>query len=383
MKQDIFEMKSRAINLTVAVMVILIFFGCFPYQKAAQPLNKNLDETAENPLSPENRYYYFIEAQLQRKRGNYDKAIQYLNKAIETDPQSTYLKLELATLYLHLKENQKALSVVEKIIEKEPENIHALIMYGRLKQRLNQLDDAKAVYEKIIAIDSKQENIYLLLGGLYMQDKKLNMALKVYKQLIENFPESYVGHFFIAKIFLEQNNTAGAEKEFKKTIEMKPDLEEPRYELINLYQTLGKEKKVIQLYQDLLKRDPQNIKAAMELGYYYHQMGMTEDAERIFKVLGARSIAEKEVIRQVVKRYLSPKEYDAAVIILEGMLKGAPDSSELNYVTGVAFDEKKDQDKAIMYFKKVAEDSGFYREAVLHVAFLYHEQKKIQEAIDF
>jgi tetratricopeptide (TPR) repeat protein len=164
---------------------------------------------------------------------------------------------------------------------------------------------------------------------------------------------------------------------------MKPDLEEPRYELINLYQTLGKEKKVIQLYQDLLKRDPQNIKAAMELGYYYHQMGMTEDAERIFKVLGARSIAEKEVIRQVVKRYLSPKEYDAAVIILEGMLKGAPDSSELNYVTGVAFDGKKDQDKAIMYFKKVAADSGFYREAVVHVAFLYQEQKKIQEAIDF
>jgi len=376
-------MKSRAINLTVAVMVILIFFGCFPYKKAAQPLSKNLDETETDSLAPENRYYYFTESQLQRKTGNYDKAIQYLNKAIEADPESTYLRLELATLYLHIKENQRALSIVEKIIEKEPENLNALIMYGRLKQGLNQLDDAEAVYEKIIAIDAKQENIYLLLGGLYMQEKKLNRALKIYDQLIQNFPESYVGHFFIAKIFTEKNNTAGAEKEFKKTIEMKPDLEEPRYELINLYKTLGKEEKIIQLYLELLKRNPENIRAAMELGYYYHERGMTEYAEKIFKDLGARSIAQKEVIRTFVKRYLNPKEYDAAVIILEGMLKGAPDSSELHFITGVAFDRKKDKDKAIMYFKKVATDSSFYKEAVAHVAFLYQEQKKIEEAIHF
>ena len=359
MKQDIFEMKSKSIHLTVAFMVILFFFGCFPYKKAAHPLSKSLDETAEDSVVPESRYYYFTEAQLQRKTGNYDKAIQYLNKAIETDPESAYLRLELATLYFHLKENQRALSIVEKIVEKEPENLNALIMYGRLKQGLNQLDDAEAVYEKIIAIDPKQENIYLLLGGLYMQEKKLSRALKIYDRLIQNFPESYVGHFFIAKIFSEQNNTAGAEKEFKKTIEMKPDLEEPRYELIKLYKTLGKEKEIIQLYLDLLKRNPKNIRAGMELGYYYHKKGMTEDAEKIFKDLGARSISQKEVIREFVKHYLNPKEYDAAVIILEGMLKGAPESSELHYISGVALDGKKDKDKAIMSFKKVAPDSGF------------------------
>jgi tetratricopeptide (TPR) repeat protein len=121
----------------------------------------------------------------------------------------------------------------------------------------------------------------------------------------------------------------------------------------------------------------------MELGYYYHQKGMTEDAEKIFKDLGARSISQKEVIRELVKRYLNPKKYDASVIILEGMLKGAPESSELHFISGVALDGKKDKDKAIMSFKKVVPDSGFYKEAVVHVAFLYQEQKKIEEAIHF
>ncbi len=269
------------------------------------------------------------------------------------------------------------MSIIEKILEKEPDNLKALIMYGRLKQEFNQFDDAQAVYEKIIAMDPKQENIYLLLGGLYMQEGKLSRALKIYNQFVQNFPESYVGHFFIAKIFKEQNNTAGAEKEFQKTLEINPDLEEPRYELINLYKTMGKEKKVIQLYRELLKKDSKNIRAAMELGSYYHERGMTASAEKIFKDLGERSITEQEVIRKVVKRYLNPKQYDAAVIILEGMLKGAPDSSDLHYITGIVFDGKKDRDKAITHFKKVATDSSFYKEAVVHIAFLYHGQKKI------
>ena len=80
-------------------------------------------------------------------------------------------------------------------------------------------------------MDPKQKNIYLLLGGLYMQEEKLNRALKIYNQLVQNFPESYVGHFFIGKILCAKT-ICGAEKEFKKTLEINPDLEEPRYELI-------------------------------------------------------------------------------------------------------------------------------------------------------
>jgi hypothetical protein len=52
-------MKTGVIKLTLAVMVILFFFGCFPYKKAVQPLSKNLDDTAEDLVAPESRYYYF------------------------------------------------------------------------------------------------------------------------------------------------------------------------------------------------------------------------------------------------------------------------------------------------------------------------------------
>jgi tetratricopeptide (TPR) repeat protein len=90
-----------------------------------------------------------------------------------------------------------------------------------------------------------------------------------------------------------------------------------------------------------------------------------------------------EVIRKVVQLYLDPKKYDTAVVILEGMLNGAPNSSDLHYIAGIAFGGKKDKDTAIMHFKKVMTDSRFYKEAAVQVAFLYQEQKKNREAINF
>jgi len=375
-------MKDSFLKLTIVGMVILFFFGCSQHIKPPETLDQDRGEAAIS-VEHESPYYYYTEAQIQQKKGNLDTAIDYLNKAIQEDPESSYLQLELALVYLRLKDHENALKIVETVTVKEPKNVHALVIFGRLNQAKKQIGPAEEAYEKVISLDSKQKDVYLLLGGLYMQENKLDDALRVYQQLVRNFPGSYAGHFFIGKIYVAKGDLKKAEKEFRHTIELNSDLEEPRFELLDLYKTMGKDKEFIRLYQEILEIDPQNIRAAMELGYYYHQKKKVSQAEKIFKDLGVRSDTEKEVIRTVVQRYLEPKKYGATVIIVEGMLKGSPENSDLHYVAGVALDEKKDWEKAVAHFKKVAPDSTFFQEAVVRIAFLYQEQKKIEQAIDY
>ena len=176
---------------------------------------------------------------------------------------------------------------------------------------------------------------------------------------------------------------SAAEDEFLKTLEMQPDLDEPRFELLKLYKTQKKDKKIFELYDEILQKNPRNVVAAMELGSYYHQQGMAKEAEKVFKDLGIRSLTEKKVVRTVVQLYLEQKKYDTAVVALKGMLKGAPESSDLHYIIGVAFDKQENKEKAIEHFKKVKPNSRFYKESVIHIAFLYQELEKIQEAIKF
>ncbi|MEE8430850.1 MAG: tetratricopeptide repeat protein [Candidatus Desulfatibia sp.] len=376
-------MKNILLKLTIGFMVIFFFYGCSVLPRPGPTATDKQDGVTGDIYEFENQYYYFTEAQFYRKKGSLDKAIQYMQKAVDKDPESSYLQKEIALLYLQQKNNLKALDIIKQLLKKDSGYIPALIIHGRINQRLKHIDDAKKAYEKVIAVDPRQQNIYLILGGIYMEESDLDKALKIYEQLVQNFPGSYAGHFFMGKIYATQGKMLEAENKFFKTLEIMPGLDGPRFELLKLYKTQGKDQKVLQLYKEILGKNPRNIAAAMERGYYYYKKGMEKDAAEIFKNLGERSLTENKVVRTVVRIYLDPKKYDAAITVLKGMLKGAPDSSNLHYVIGIAFDGKKNIKMAVKHFKMVMPNSRFYKESAVHVAFIYQEQGKTREAIDF
>jgi len=329
------------------------------------------------------RYYYYIESQIQQKRGNLDQAIDFLEKAIRIDPGSNFLKKELVVLYLQKKDPQKALEIIEGVLHADPNNVDALVIYGRIQQTVKQTDAAKATYRKILDLNPKMQNIYLFLGGIYMDENNLPGAREIYQQLLEHYPDSYVGHFFLGQILARQGDSGTAEKEFQKTLELRPDLEGPKFELIDLYKTTGKTGDIIQLYSDILQQNPEQVRASMELGYFFHQIGNIEEADVLFRNLGIRSHTEPEVVRTFAQLYLDSKKYDAAIVVIKGLLKGSENSSDLQYAAGVAFDGKEDKETALKHFLRVKPDSRFYQNAVVQISSLYQDMKKNDEGIRF
>ena len=100
---------------------IVIVFSIFFVLSCALDSNKQAAApSAKQPqlfYGPENSYYYFTSAQVQRIKGNLDKAVVLLRKAIALDPNSFYLQRELATVYLQNREDDKAIEVFEQLIE--------------------------------------------------------------------------------------------------------------------------------------------------------------------------------------------------------------------------------------------------------------------------
>jgi tetratricopeptide (TPR) repeat protein len=376
-------MKIFYLKRILTVFAISIVVGC-----AATTVDQTSAPATEPArpqayYEPENQYYYFTAAEIQRKQGNLDKSIVLLQKAIEIDPESLYLQRELATVYLQNKEYAKAIAVLEELLQKNPNDVKALIIYGGIKQVHKENQAAIAAYEKILALDPKQERIYSLLGGLYMEAGDLPRAKDLFNRLVVNFPASYAGHYYLGRINAEQGNIKAAEKEYKIALELVPDRPEPRFELINLYKTQGKKEQILQLYQDILREDPNDIRAAVELGLYYHQLGMKKEAEKTLMKLGLRSQTEFEVVVTVIQLYIDPKLYDDALVVINGMLKGLPDSPDLNHLDGIAYYGVKNNEMAVAHFKKVTPQSRFFQDAVVHVAFIYQEQGKNEAAVRF
>ena len=380
-------MKTSRISQVLFAGAFLFFLGC---TTVPHPVSRQVEPEEELPasLSPlqdsaEGSYFYYTEAQLQMAKGNLDKAASYLEKAIQKDPKSAYLKTELAMLYLQQNYVEKAEAVVKSILEKKPDDVDALIILGRISQSQNKIDEARIAYESVIAIDPTLQNIYLLLGDLYMDAEDWSNALRVYTLLTEKFPDAYAGYFYLGKIYVQKGDYPRAEAAFRKTLDIDPELEEPWSELIHLYQLQKRPDLIETAYQDILKSAPDDIRALMGLGIIYHKQGKNDKAQAIFSMLGLKSTTDSEVIKSILQIYIERKNFADAVVILEGMMVAVPDSSEFHYIAGIAYEGLRDREKAIKQFKRISPAASFYPGAVAQVSFWYQEQGKISEAIVF
>jgi tetratricopeptide (TPR) repeat protein len=362
----------------VAVFAAAMIMGC------TTPEGPQRRDAGRRPPvdRPENAYYYYVEAQMAKQDGDNEKAAALLSKAIEIDPETLYLRKELALEYVQLKDQQRTLAVVEDILAVYPDDVEMLILYGRIRQSQNQIDEAARAYKRALDIDKGQQNAYLLLGGIYLQNNRLDEARSVFEEMVGNFPDAYTGHLFLGKIYAKQGRNDKAELAFKKALELEPNLLEPRFELLELYKDQGKTDIIVRTYEDILKNNPMNIRAALELGLIYWKEGRPKVAEKTFLDLGRRSSNEFDVILKVIQTYLEPDRHQDAIIVLEGLLKGSPDNPDLHHLAGVAYYDTKNNEKALLHFSKVTPQSRFYQDAVVHLAFLYRENGQTQDAID-
>ncbi len=338
-------------------------------------------ETVFDP--PPNEYYHYMKAMFALDNNHMDEAARHMEQALQIDPNSVYLMKELLVLYLRQKDNESAYKLAERLLEEGSDDLKILTLYGRISQSLNHSEKAIRAYKQILEKDPQQKNIYILLAQLYLKNRQPYDAQEVLKQLLIHFPESYAAHYYLGKAYIETDNPEAAEREFKKTLEIEPKLEEPRFALVELYKDKGLNEKIETLYEELLSENQNNYRAAMELAFFCFQQNKNKKSSRILKELGRKSEDDPQVLHTLVRLYLEKEKYEEAVVIIDHMLAGAPESSELHYLAGIANDGLKDSDRAMKHLKKVRPPSPFYSNAVLHIAYLYQEDNQFEKAVDF
>jgi tetratricopeptide (TPR) repeat protein len=372
-------MKKRWINDIVIICSIIVLHSACSHILQGPDGARRTDRV--DP--PVNAYYLFAQAHLEMKNGNMDIARSLLTDAIALDPGSAYLKRELAGLYLMQKNTATAVSLLEAILAEHPDDVETLILAGRVYQSLDEPDKAIDAYSRVLAIDTSRENIYLTLGGMYMDREAYVDAKRVYEQLVTNYPGAYAGYFFLGRISAIEGDSDTARKYFEKTLVLEPDLMESRFALGELYESEKKYKTAAKIYRVILKRDPDNLAASIALAYVDYLRGMKDTAAAALAALGRQSRDDQDIVRILVRNYLDTRKYMASTVIIDGMLKGAPESSDLNYLAGVALDGAEKKKSAIAHLRQVTPESRFYENATVHAALLYQELGALDQAVAF
>jgi tetratricopeptide (TPR) repeat protein len=326
-------------------------------------------------------YYYFTAAQLKFKRGDISEAIWHLKQALRHDAGSPYLKLELANLLLIKKEETKALDLIHQVLVSHPDHIKALSMAGRIYQQQNKLEEAVVVYEKVLQRRPADQGTYLVLGRIYWNTNRFSDAERVFELMTDQLPESYAAYYFYGKALAAQGKLDMAEKALLKSLQLEPSLEEPRFELLKIYQSQNQHQKTTHVYQSILTNNPDNIDAAFGLAEHYRKIKKPEASLEILKELGRRIDSDATVVATLFERYLETKRFEEASWVISGMLNTAEHDSDLHYMAGIACNGIDQDDQALSHMLKVRPGSRFYTNAVVHSAMIFHDSGRIDRAI--
>ena len=148
-----------------------------------------------------------------------------------------------------------------------------------------------------------------------------NIKRTIYKYLAEgNMGIDAREIFILAKVELILENKVEAERLFKTIIKLEPKNVQARLELGKLYVSQGKEAEAETLFKEYMAIAPKNVHARLELGKLYVSQGKEKEAEKLFKEYMAIDPKNVHARLELGKLYVSQgKEAEAETLFKECM----------------------------------------------------------------
>jgi len=155
--------------------------------------------------------------------------------AVEKHPESNTANALMGVVYMELGMDEKAVEYLEKAVQLLPIDYESRnnlgIVYGRLDK------PEEALKELMTAMSLKPENDYIKinLSVFYQRQKEYKKSEEVLNDLISKNPEDARLYFRLGLLYKEMGDYNAAIREFIRTTELSPDIITPYEELGNIY----------------------------------------------------------------------------------------------------------------------------------------------------
>ena len=145
-----------------------------------------------------------------QSRGDWQKAAESFDKAIELKPTNSYAWLALGTHYRTLQEFDRALEALTTATKLNPNNPDILLALGSVQKSLDMTTQAAATYERLIMVDRSRIDGYVKLAGLQVDDGSNAQAIETLYQGLNISPSGIEGYLAMANLLLEEGNNNDA-----------------------------------------------------------------------------------------------------------------------------------------------------------------------------
>jgi tetratricopeptide (TPR) repeat protein len=240
-------------------------------------------------LEPDNVEALRVIGRLYYLKGNYDKAEEYLQKAIAKNDKDGQNWNNLAWIYLNKEQYSKMLDAFEKAIKyRSGFDAWDQIGLGLAYYNMQQYDLAEEHFLKVLSIENKgKSHIYakLRLGFVYYKKGNIKESERYFEDCINSYTDKHVTYQEIGRFYNNIGELDQAEKYLKKSIESDNKYAEGWNRLGWVYWKKEEYSKMRDAFEKAVQfrenKEATNDKIGLATAFYH--MGDFNQAEELFK----------------------------------------------------------------------------------------------------
>lgn len=233
----------------------------------------------------------YIDAMKEKNLGNFEKALEKMQKVIVEQPQNAAAHFEASQICISLEKYSEGIKLAEKAVSIDENNTWFKEYLVELYTRSGDVDKASKLYEQIIKNAPNDLESILQYSYILIKSENYKKALEVLNQAEKKGLTHEMLHIQKHQIYLRLNDFNNAENEIKKLIILDPTEMRHQVTLAEFYDNNLKKELALKTFQNILLIEPSNPKALIYLSNYY----LKQNDTLAFKNTSIKLIENKEI----------------------------------------------------------------------------------------
>ena len=337
-----------------------------------------------NPEAPE--VYYFL-AQYYSALKNTEKSVDCFKKAAALQPDNVTYMETLAQIYIRQQDFAQAIPVVEKIYERDKERLDLLEMLFQLYQQVGRNDKAVEVLNRIEAIDGKSERISMAKSEIFTRQGNKKGAIAEIKALAQKYPNDLNYMALYAETMMMNGQVKKALKVYDQILQQEPDNNRVLMSLRTYHQALGHQEVADSLTERVLLNGNATSEERVhllrqEIAACEQEGGDSTRVLQLFRKMLARPQSDEDMAL-LCASYMNAKQMpkDSITRVLEQALAIAPDNSMARLqLVGYAW-EKEDMDRVVSLCQDARQYNPDEMAFYYYQGIAFYKQEKLDEAL--
>ena len=363
-------------------------------QKSSRNAYKLLPGLSDEKLVPEDisQNHHILRGKTYYFKKNYTSAIDEFNQVVESDASDSDKALALTymgMIYDDKGDYNKAIETLKRALKYKPDDTTVLKNLALAYRHKKDYPNALATITRAIAIDDNNPDLLLLQGNIFFDMGRFPDAAKSYTKALDIAPNNPQALYNTGLTFLKTGDELSATEYFKKAAAADPTgiIAKSAYSRLGSFYTNRRDYAMAEKYLNLaIQLDPNEPINHYNLGIVYMQRQQFDKALAEFKAAESSGIYEEELLEGLSQAYASLERYDEGIAVLERLRPVENRNVAIIARLAELYYRKGDLDTAFEYYKQITiyePVSENARVAYANMGNIRDDQHRFDEAVAY